>query len=443
MRSTWKVKVLGAAASLVLVPQLAAADSIEDQLEMMQQRMSQLEDQLQATNDDLQAANVRVEEQQVVLEEAGIGEDGAVSALSSFLTDTDFYGWVNASYTQGLRGDSDSTLGQNTGGGSFLYKQNNMGFAVNQVWFGMDHASTEESRAGFHIDMLFGTDGGNGTVGNISPSFGGQSSDNSFELFTAYVSYLAPIGNGLMFQGGKLPTLIGAEVVQTNANFNITRGILWGQQPVNNVGLTVGTELGAGFSATVGVLNDSFGSGSVDNNLDKSVTAQVKWESDMVSVLTGVNWGTDNVGNAFNGFDNTGSSTGIADLIVYVNPLDSLQLYVNYDYKWNHTRGGTDAPDIHGVSVAGRFGITDNTGIAARGEYLAIMSGNPDAWSVTGTVDHRLTDNLLIRAEYRYDGNTSAVFYGANSNVSAPPGTPRIGNHKDQHVFIVDATYEF
>ena len=37
MRSTWKV--LGAAASLVLLPQMVAADTIEDQMKLMQQRM--------------------------------------------------------------------------------------------------------------------------------------------------------------------------------------------------------------------------------------------------------------------------------------------------------------------------------------------------------------------------------------------------------------------
>ena len=212
--------------------------------------------------------------------------------------------------------------------------------------------------------MLFGRDGG--VSGNDAFSFGTHS-DNSFELFTAYVSYLAPIGNGLMFQGGKLPTLIGAEVVNTTQNMNITRGLLWGLQPVNLTGLTVGTDIGMGFSATVGVLNDAFDSGSVDNNLDKSVTGQVKWESDMVTASVGANWGTDN------GFGplNTGSSTGILDAIVNVKPTDNIEIWGNYDFLWNHTRqsAGGSEPYIHGFAVAGRIGLTDSTGVAARGEY--------------------------------------------------------------------------
>ena len=168
MRSTWKV--LGAAASLVLVPQMVAADTIEEQMELMQQRMSQLEDQLQATNDDLSAANTRVEHQAQVMDDAGLNEGGAVSALSSFLSDTDFYGWVNASYTQNVRNSSAANATGGANAPPLFYRNDNMTFSVNQVWFGMDHASTEQSRAGFHIDMLFGADARFGGNGSGAPS---------------------------------------------------------------------------------------------------------------------------------------------------------------------------------------------------------------------------------------------------------------------------------
>ena len=437
MRSTWKV--LGAAASLVLVPQMVAADTtIEEQMELIQQRMSQLEDQLQATNDDLQAANTRVEEQQAVLDDAGIGEDGAVSALSSFLTETDFYGWVNTSYTQGFRGDSGSALGQNFP--PLFFHQDNMGFAVNQVWFGMDHASTEESRAGFHVDMLFGKDANLAGRGNffdfdgdgvVDPGEIFGTSDNSFELFTAYVTYLAPIGNGIEFQGGKLPTLNGAEVVNTTQNFNITRGLVWGLQPVNTTGLLVKTDLGAGFSTTMGVLNDVYVPGA-DGNLDKSFTGQVAWSNDMFGAAVTGNWGY------------SGSSTtmnrALVDAVLTADPLDNLSLWLNYDWVGNFDDFGPTA-QTHGIALAGRYGITDATGVAVRGEYVYLndasgaLLGADDGWSVTGTVDHHLTDDLLVRLEYRYDGNMNAIFFGANNN-----GIPR---HKDQHVIIVDATYEF
>ena len=81
------------------------------------------------------------------------------------------------------------------------------------------------------------------------------------------------------------------------------------------------------------------------------------------------------------------------------------------------------------MAAAGRFGITERTGIALRGEYVADVDGylafnglnfvgnlpatnqpvyafvptGIEVWGITATVDHLLTDHLMIRAEARYD----------------------------------------
>jgi hypothetical protein len=82
-----------------------------------------------------------------------------------------------------------------------------------------------------------------------------------------------------------------------------------------------------------------------------------------------------------------------------------------------------------GIAAAGRFGITERTGFSLRGEYVADVDGalgfvginDPfdidgdgfndeqlsftgiETWGITATVDHLLTDNLMVRAEARYD----------------------------------------
>ena len=100
MRSTLKGTILGAAAAGLLFAPLASASQVEDQLQAMQDRMSQMEEQLQATHDDLRAANERADHQATVIRDAGLEDErSATSALSSFLSDTEFYGWVNTSYT--------------------------------------------------------------------------------------------------------------------------------------------------------------------------------------------------------------------------------------------------------------------------------------------------------------------------------------------------------
>ena len=47
-------------------------------------------------------------------------------------------------------------------------------------------------------------------------------------------------------------TLVGSEVVQAPANYNITRGIVYGIQPVDHLGLTVNVPLGDMFSIDAG-----------------------------------------------------------------------------------------------------------------------------------------------------------------------------------------------
>ncbi len=60
MRSTWKTVGL-AALSILLMPSLAAATQVEEQLKDLQERMAQMEDRLEATSDQLEDANAKVD----------------------------------------------------------------------------------------------------------------------------------------------------------------------------------------------------------------------------------------------------------------------------------------------------------------------------------------------------------------------------------------------
>ena len=71
MRSS-RITLVAALASLLLAPQLAVADEVEEQLKQMQERMSQMEDQLTATNDQLEHATKRVSQQESLIERAGL-----------------------------------------------------------------------------------------------------------------------------------------------------------------------------------------------------------------------------------------------------------------------------------------------------------------------------------------------------------------------------------
>jgi hypothetical protein len=150
-----------------------------------------------------------------------------------------------------------------------------------------------------------------------------------------------------------------------------------------------------------------------DRNDAKSVIGHLGWANDTVTVgLNGI-YGAEGTGH-------DGAEGGVANALIKINASDRLGFYINGDYRWSAS-GPEDFEDAQawGVSAAGRFGITDRTGIALRGEYLSDINRfyfnedfggdfagqvtGLDVWGLTATLDHLLTDHLMVRAEARYD----------------------------------------
>ena len=155
MRSSLKTCIAIAAAFLV-VPSFVSADDVGggDDLQELLSRMSDLEQQLTATNDALAASSAKVDQQQKMLGKLGTSkQSGAMLALSDFLTETTFGGWVSGSYFYNTNNPkSDSTVDANAGTfGANRFHPNSGSFQVDQVWFSMSNLATPESRGGFEI----------------------------------------------------------------------------------------------------------------------------------------------------------------------------------------------------------------------------------------------------------------------------------------------------
>jgi len=489
------IKCAAAVASMMLVPQLAAASDVEAQLQQMQERMSQMEERLQATQDELETANTKVNEQQAVIREAGL-EESEGNALSSFLQDTDFYGWVNTSYTVNLRGEhNDNLIGQNSGqfgGDTMPFHADSNSFKVNQAWFGMDKTPTEDSRAGYHIDILFGADallvGGAIDAGNA----------NSVALYTANASYMFPVLDGLTVTGGKFATIVGTEVVESPYNFNITRGIQWSNQPVTHTGATANLAIGnfnvllgaannnaLDFGNTGGATTGGFSAGSYgtqfDTNWGKGFLAQVGWSNDKYGVALNYIMGKNN-GSATPGCPTATVNcdyqwASILDFVVSADPIENLSLWFNFDWINREATkgvfntalpaGGSPVPgagigdastNMFIFGLAGRYAVTDKAGISLRGEYAFDNNGaflnapygsgsfDTQRWSVTVTGDYSITENLMFRTEFRYDG--AQIDNGASNNSFCgsgfnPGGGGCAFRHNDQFAILADMTYQF
>ena len=467
MSSRWTAG-LAALATLALSPSLvfAASDTeVQQQLQQMQQRMQQMEDELQATTDQLDSANQRVDEQSRVIEQSGLAETrGASNGLPGFLGQITVGGWVSATYFWNVNHPTDENraeVGGNValcdppddcGGGVgntnigdngkfYPLSPDHNSFALDQVWFEIERPIDEENRAGFRFDPVMGQSASliNGFGG---PSNRGSRDNSAFYISQGYVQYLAPVAGGITIKAGKFNTPIGVEVVQTIYNWNITRGIVWSLlQPIDHIGLMATGKVGdTGFDYGAGIVN-GFLPDSPDRNQAKTALGHIGWSNDAWTLAGNIVWGGETSGHDSN-------EQGVADAIIKFKASDRLAMYLNGDYAWRDMTGN---PDAWGISLAGRFGITDRTGIALRGEYATDndnyfgFSGISTAtnktcptgfnngqlfnacpvdthiWSITGTLDHLLTDQLMIRGEVRWDvidksGTNDAEFSHGNAD---------------------------
>ena len=475
MRSRWTA-ALSALAMLALSPSLAAAadTNVEQQLQQMQQRMQQMEDKLQATTDQLDSANQRVDEQSRLIEQSGLAETrGASNGLPGFLGQITVGGWVASSYFWNINHPKDSnnpvdTLNPNPGFGGMegtnagdsgkfypLHPDANS-FALDQVWFEIERPINEENRAGFRLDTVMGKTGALLNGGGPSNRRDGFRDDTSLYLNQGYVQYLAPIGDGVTFKAGKFATPFGYEVAGTIYNQNITRGDVWTLlEPIDHIGIQAAYAFGdSGFDAMVGGVN-GFSPDSPDRNEAKTIIGHLGWANDMLSVgLNGL------YGGEQRGFD--GSEQMLINLLVTANPTDRLALYVNGDYA----QIDSHSAKAWGVAAGGRYGITDRTGFSLRGEYVAdnhnflgftgwdngttapfqtLSPTDVEIFSVTGTLDHLLTDQLMVRAEVRWDtiSKDSGVSDGEFFHGSLNPGESNFGLKGDQVVLGAEVVYNF
>ena len=308
--------VVTAVASLMLVSQMAAADQVQEQLRLMEQRMAEMEDRLQATSDELVSANSRADEQQEMLSDAGMldeSEDGLRARVGDFLETVDVSGVVAASYNHRL---VDSDIDGDLTGGNRLFRHPDANtFAVDQVWLTVDKAPTEDSRGGFHFDYI---------AGQSANAQGGESQNEPY-LFTGYVSYLSPIGNGVRIDLGRLGTPLGAEVLKTNDNFFVTQGNVWGLQPVTHTGVQLSTQITDGVGVTFGVVNEVYSDTFTSSDNDKAYYGQVQFSGDKFGLNIGGIIGDDttNADGGASGVGTAGTQTSIGDVVATADPSDN------------------------------------------------------------------------------------------------------------------------
>ena len=173
-------------------------------------------------------------------------------------------GTVLASYTQNFNNPYNN-INQlrifDTAANSFMANMAQLVFErpANASGSGMD-------RVGFRMRLNFGTDA---RFSRARTNFQPGNDNTELDMQEMYGEYIAPIGNGLKIQAGKINTLIGYEVINAWENPNFSRTMMFGlSQAFTTTGIRFTYPFAKWATATIGLIN---GWDNIeDNNRGKS-----------------------------------------------------------------------------------------------------------------------------------------------------------------------------
>ena len=252
----------------------------------------------------------------------------------------------------------------------------------------------DASRVGFRIDLDFGKTAD--LVAAYEPESDGKEIYKHIQQ--AYVSLLT---GKVTWDVGKFVTPMGAEVIESQDNWNYTRSILFGYAiPFYHSGLRATVAASDKLTLTGYLVNGWNNTSEV--NGDKTVHLGVTLKPS--GKLT---W----IGNYMFGKETPGSDDvrNLFDTTLTFLPSDKLSLMANYDY------GKEGDVSWWGIAAYAKYQAAASWALVGRYEYLddtdgGFMTFGTKAQSVTVTSDTLVAGGLKARIEYRTDFADEAIF---------------------------------
>jgi hypothetical protein len=403
---------------LLLCPLLLAAQTAQPPATAdINQRISDLEQQLQQLKAQV-AAQAKTEapaaapaapSNAVAVATAPAAAPGPLDGISSVLKGATVNGLVDGYYGFNFNSPANRTSGLR------LFDNATNQFALNLIEVGLDKAPDATSRLGYDVTLGFGN--AMNVVNSTDPGGLGFAQ----YLKQAYMSYLAPVGKGLTLTFGKFVTPVGAEVIESNKNWNYSRSLLFNYAiPFYHFGLSAAYTFNDKYTLTGYVVNgwnnlvDTYNSGKTGGlsfawNPNKKVSITEGWLGGPgATPLDGGNW------------------RNVSDTVITYTPNSKLSLMANGDY--GRVQGLTPvaaaacgpackkAVDWAGVAGYAKYQFNPLWALAGRYEYYNDHTGFTTATrqhinEITGTVERKVAQHLITRAEYRFDdSNNSHAF---------------------------------
>ena len=402
---------------------------------------------------DKVVAEKRIKELEQAIEDQGIYVETSQKGIK-------LSGYVDTSYTYNTKGGYTSSGTGNAPGSSVGATSNLAGnngdsndFNVNAVKLALEKALPSENKlaAGFRIDLLMGEDWGN---------------EQNLYIQQAYVTFRAPVGNGLDVKLGKMVTLLGLEVDERPANMNFSYGTVYtyGLGQAYDAGINLAYKFNDVVKMQVRMANtsqawntnaDSLYAG--DSDLSKTFTALLTLTPDDKKTLNiGVQYAGDSAAN--------GVAAEGQVVVVDVNGTWSVtdKLTLGFDVATGF--GGNNTRDARGngassngynyiaLDTYAKYQFTDMFSLAGRFGYLNDQDGTAKltdrtgfdqfsrtdlySWTLTGAFN--IWENLITRLEYRVD------LLSAGSGATNSTGQNAFGSNRNtNHNIAVNVAYEF
>jgi hypothetical protein len=273
---------------------------------------------------------------------------------------------------------------------------------------------------------------GSGVIGDTAEE------QNDIELEEAYITYNFPGLPDLQLKAGKFVTLLGAEVVESPLNANISRSLAYAFAiPITHTGALMSYAFTPEVKFIIGGVNGW--DNVIDSNDGKSVLGSLAFNpNDMFNFSLNGIYGAEQPHRG-------DSKRGVIDFIGTIKPVDNLAFILNYDYgNESHIPTKSDTAEWNAFSGIVSYDIPDllqvPIGFALRGEYFDDSEGvrlgdgthYQNDWEVTATFKLVLAEGLMARAEYRYDKAHDATFL---RNVG--------GVQRDQQTIAAELSYVF
>jgi hypothetical protein len=315
-----------------------------------------------------------------------------------------FDGYVNGNFN-----NPDSGLNQLR---NFDVRSNNAHVSLGKITIDRGPAPV-----GFHLDVGFGQ-----TINMVGNADG--RSPQAFRYFEqAYVDFKPKSLHGLQIDVGKFVTSAGAEVIESNANWNYSRSLLFSWAiPYFHFGVRTSFPVGQHFTGGVQVVQ---GWNNVyDNNSGKTVglTGAYAWKK--------VTWSN----NYYVGPEKTRTNDGIRhlyDTTVLVNATDNTSLYVNFDYGQDKNIG-SGTSKWTGIAGAFRHAVSKKFAVAGRLEFFDDIDGfstgvQQKIGEVTATGEYKMNSWLMTRLEFRNDWSNQPFFEKSGGRTSKTQPTVLLG----------------